>query len=152
LRLHFPRNEMNCGSLRDAAARDIQPRWARDSRPLFLYIYLAFSHFVLLFCFFWGGLFFLYDFLIFRLLSPWRNRGIYFPLAFLGFWLLSALDLGGESIFNHFYRFLIAWWNDKCRLLERFVSISTCGRVCHSKNVLVNSGRGSLWNLRIHSP
>lgn len=26
LRLHFPRNEMNCGSLRDAAARDIQPR------------------------------------------------------------------------------------------------------------------------------
>jgi hypothetical protein len=59
LRLHFPRNEMNCGSLRDAAARDIQPRWARDSRPLFLYIYLAFSHFVLLFWFFGGGFVFL---------------------------------------------------------------------------------------------
>lgn len=46
-------------------------------------IYLAFCFVILVL-----GWFFLYDFLIFRLLSPWRNHGIYFPLVCLP-WLLS---------------------------------------------------------------
>jgi hypothetical protein len=80
LRLHFPRNEMNCGSLRDAAARDIQPRWAPRLPPsLFVHLPCIFP-----FCFvilvFWGGVCFSCMIFLFFVFS---RRGVIAEFIFL---------------------------------------------------------------------